>query len=410
MKKTVFSSADILLPDYAVNDERWSAYSVIACDQFTSEPEYWDRVEKLAGEKLSCYGLVLPEAYLETEREECHRVMVAENMKSIGEKLKLHKNCLIYVERTLPDGRIRRGIVGKVDLEAYDFSPDSSSAIRATEETVVSRIPPRVAIRKEAAVELPHVMIFAADEKKAVFEPLSKRTDEMTPLYSFELMLSGGSIKGYKIENQLLSEALEVVLAYEESVEGGLVYAMGDGNHSLASAKAHFDDIKAAMGDAAMEHPARYALCEIVDLYDDSIEFEPIYRLLINCDKDDVLSYIEKRAGGEKCVQTSTVIWKNGETKVDLPPLHALSVGSLQMIIDDYLSENPGVACDYIHGEESLRALAAKNCCVGFLCDGVEKESLFAYVAENGALPRKTFSMGEAAGKRYYNEARIIVK
>ena len=197
--KNVISRADILLPDFDVCDERWNSYAVIACDQFTSQPEYWEKAEEIALNQLSALSLILPEAYLNTKKEVAQKAIVAENMKSIADKLVVHKDCLVFVERTLPDGRIRRGIVGKLDLSEYDFSADSTSAVRATEETVVERIPPRVAVRREATVELPHVMVFANDTERILFEPLKNRKDQMEKLYSFDLMLGGGHIEGYKI-------------------------------------------------------------------------------------------------------------------------------------------------------------------------------------------------------------------
>ncbi len=407
-KRTVISSADILLPDFDVCDERWNAYAVIACDQFTSEPEYWEKAAEIAQNKLSTLSLILPEAYLNTEREEAQKALVAENMKTVAERLTIHKDCLIYIERILPDGHIRRGIVGKLDLSEYDFSAGSSSAVRATEETVVSRIPPRVAVRREAAVELPHVMVFANDREKILFEPLAKRKGEMEKLYSFELMLGGGRIEGYKICGALLSEVEDRIAEYENNPCDGLMYAMGDGNHSLASAKAHYEELKKELGDGSVGHPAAHALVEVVDIYDPSIEFEPIYRLLINCDAKNVLDYIHSVSEGKVCDQAVTFVSADEKKTIYLPHLHELTMGSLQMILDSYLDKNPGVECDYIHGEEVLERLACQEGSVGFLCGGVEKDELFKYVAVNGTLPRKTFSMGEAASKRYYIEARRI--
>ncbi len=407
-KKTVISRADILLPDFDVCDERWNSYAVIACDQFTSQPEYWEKAEEIALNQLSALSLILPEAYLNTKKEAAQKAIVAENMKSIADKLVVHKDCLIFVERTLPDGRIRRGIVGKLDLSEYDFSADSTSAVRATEETVVERIPPRVAVRREATVELPHVMVFANDTERILFEPLKNRKDQMEKLYSFDLMLGGGHIEGYKISGELLCEVETLIGDYENSATGGLVYAMGDGNHSLASAKAHYEQLRSELGDGAVGHPSAYALVEVVDIYDDAIDFEPIYRLLINCDGDSILDYIKAESVNRTCDQTVTFITKDEKRAVSIPHLHELTMGSLQILIDGYLLKNPGVECDYIHGEETLERLACKEGSVGFVCGGVEKEELFPYVAANGTLPRKTFSMGEASGKRYYIEARKI--
>ncbi len=409
MKNTVFSPADILLPPYKSNDSRWEAYGVIACDQFTSEPEYWERVAASVKDSLSCYDLVLPEAYLGTELEKSHKAIVSENLKKVEEKLEKHEDCLIYIERTLPDGAVRAGLVGKIDLEAYDFSPDSKSFVRATEETVISRIPPRVAVRREAPVELPHVMVFANDTEKMLIKPLADRKDEMTLLYSFTLMQGGGSICGYKITGDLLLEVTETIAKYETADGDALVYAMGDGNHSLASAKAHFEDIKKQLGDSAMSHPARHALVEVVDLYDDSIVFEPIYRILTGCSADDFVNYVNSRMTESEKTHKVIVIWGKNEKEIELPAIHSLAVGSLQMLIDDYISAKNDVECDYIHGTDSLRALSEKEGSVGFICAGIEKDELFSYVSTFGNLPRKTFSMGEAASKRYYIEARKII-
>jgi len=412
MKKTVFSPADILLPPYSPADERWNKYAVIACDQFTSEPEYWQKAEDIVKEELSALGLVLPEAYLETDREEEQKNVVRRNMKSVAERLALHENCLVYVERTLPGGALRRGIVGKLDLCEYDFSPDSHSAVRATEQTVVERIPPRVSVRREAQIELPHVMIFANDRERRLIEPLTLLKNGMPLLYDFPLMLGGGQIRGYKIEGELLCRVMEAVSEYESGVKDGLVYAMGDGNHSLASAKAHFEELRAVLGEEkAMTHPARYALVEMVNLFEDSIEFEPIYRILTG---EGALGFADHLArlsepeddGGQQV----TVVLGEKAVSVKLSARHALTVGSLQILIDEYINNNPKTKCDYIHGLDSLSALCKEEGSVGFVFPGVQKEDLFAYVAENGTLPRKTFSMGTAEEKRYYIEGRKIAE
>ena len=409
MGNKLINAADILLPPYAPEDEKWTSYGVIACDQYTSEPEYWEKAKEISKDTLSCLDLILPEAYLGTPLEVAQKAAVAENMKSICEKLTVHKNCLVYIERTLPSGAVRPGLGGKIDLEGYDFSPESCSPVRATEQTVVERIPPRVAVRKEATVELPHVMVFADDRKGQLIKPLSEKKDRMVPLYSFELMLGGGSISGYKIEGDLLCETLTSIESYENSAENGLVYAMGDGNHSLATAKAHFEQLKSELGDAAMEHPARYALVEVVDLYNSAIVFEPIYRIVTGTAPEKLISYIDSRLGcAEKC-QCVTVVTAEKQWEMKIPALHSLTVGSLQMLIDDFLREEKGSECDYIHGVDSLEKIVKDKECIGFIFDGVEKEDLFDYVAKNGTLPRKTFSMGTAAEKRYYIEARAII-
>lgn len=405
MSKTVFSSADILLPKLYINSKEWCGWSVIACDQFTSEPEYWESAEKLRGE-ISTLDLVLPEAYLESEKEEAGKAHIAASMKEIPSKLSVHENCMILLERTLPDGHVRRGIIGKIDLEDYDFAESSSSAVRATEETVIERIPPRVAVRETASVELPHIMVFADDRDGDVFAPAFSSKDKLETVYDFELMLGGGHVRGYKLFGDALNTVIYGIEKYEKKHAGKVVYAVGDGNHSLASAKAHYENVKKRLGAAAAEHPARYALAEIVDLNDSSIVFEPIYRILKNCDPVDVLSTLKSAgAGGGR----AECICKDQRVTVELPALHTLSVGSLQMFIDSYAMTHPQCVCDYIHGVDSLLALSSEEKTVGFLFDGINKADLFGYVTEHGALPRKTFSMGEAKSKRYYLEARKLI-
>ncbi len=407
IQNTIFTPADILLPDYAPDKENWSKWAVIACDQFTSEPEYWQAAEQAAAGAMSTLGLILPEVYLGTPAEQVRDSEIQKNMGTICDKLRLYPNSMIYLERTLPDGKVRRGIVGKVDLEEYDYSPASKSAIRPTEETVVERIPPRVAVRRRAAVELPHVMLLMDDPENRVIAPLAEKKAEMELLYSFQLMQGGGYAAGYRIYGNVQSVLLSSLADYETQRQGSVVYAVGDGNHSLASAAAYYAELKDTLGaEAAKAHPARYALVEIVNLYDPSLEFEPIYRLLKNCDAADVLAELEKSAAG---VGTTTAITRTGERTVTLPGGHALDVGCLQMFIDGYIKSHPGVVCDYIHGADSLRTLAGAEGCLGFFCTGVDKENLFPYVTANGSLPRKTFSMGEAKSKRYYLEARKII-
>lgn len=416
MNKSIFTPADILLPYADPHDKGWEAWSVIACDQFTSEPEYWQECERLADGVPSSYGLVLPEAYLGTDKEAAHRRAVSDAMKNTEALLPCKiENTLVFIERTLPDGSVRTGIVGKIDLEEYDYAKTSVSAVRATEATVVERIPPRCAIRAEASVELPHVMLFGDEKWSWVVGEIRDalhHSDTSHLLYDFDLMQGGGHLTGYALEGEALDTAVEAIGYYEDH-RGGLntsavVYAVGDGNHSLAAAKAHFENLKASLGGAAMEHPARYALVEVVSLGDSSIEFEPIYRLVKGCDAASLVSSIGELAADGDGEQKITVITENGEKTVALSdPPHALTVGSLQIFLDRYLESHSG-ECDYIHGEDSVRALASRPDSVGFVFDGMEKSSLFDYVERHGALPRKTFSMGAAKTKRYYTEARRI--
>ncbi len=415
--KNCFLPADILLPD--LDKVSGKAWSVIACDQFTSEPEYWESAAKAADGSPSALNMIIPEVYLsETEKRIplVHEAM-EEYLKNV---LVSHPDAMIYVEREQSDGRVRCGIVGAVDLECYDYTKGSDALIRATEGTVLSRIPPRVAVRREAVIELPHIMMLIDDKEKTVVEPLANKALEVA--YDFDLMLGGGHIKGYFIDRETQVEiikALEGIASpaemerkYGKAGLSPLLFAVGDGNHSLATAKASFEEIKARDGETAMTSPARYALAEIVNLHDDALDFEPIYRVVFGADKAELLSalkkYIENLRGDAKPQKLICVSSDDDETIEIYSPEAQLTVGTLQSFLDDYCKDRPYVEVDYIHGEDSLRALASKGGALGFLFSGMEKNELFKTVIFDGALPRKTFSMGHARDKRYYLECRKI--
>ncbi len=408
---TIFSPADFLLPPYEKNDPAWAKWAVIACDQFTSEPAYWQKAESIAENAPSALHLVLPEAYLETETEAEKKSRIADEMEKVqADFLREYENSLLYLERTLPDGRIRRGIVGKIDLENYDYAKGSAPAVRATEATVLERIPPRVAIRSAAPLELPHVMLLMNDTEGLMASVAAAR-DVYTCLYDFDLMMDGGHAVGYRIGGAALTAVLQNIAAYESARSEGLVYAVGDGNHSLAAAKAHYESIKAKEGSAAADHPARYALVELTALEAEALDFEPIYRVVIGCDPDDFMASLAKITAEGEGAQTVRVLSGTVDKPVSFTaPSHALTVGTLQDFIDAYIDTHPGVKCDYIHDKASLLALATRPGSVGFLFEGMAKEELFPYVLNHGTLPRKTFSMGEARSKRYYLEARKIVR
>lgn len=403
---TIFSPADILLPTGDL--QKWA---VVACDQFTSEPTYWTECEAFIGDAPSSYRYILPEAYLGTEKERSHGATVAASMKTFDETAMRPFHGIVYLERTLPNGAVRRGMVGKIDLEAYDYGASSQSPVRATEATVLERIPPRCKIRSEAAVELPHILILI-DDRMGILDSLARDKDTLPLLYDFPLMMGGGRAAGYGVSGERLSALTEQIAAYEKSASG-VVYAMGDGNHSLAAAKAHYENLKQALGEQAKEHPARYALAEVTALFDPSLVFEPIYRVVQNCDVADVWAtfFASTEPAQEHTEGAITVLAGAWEKTRRFPvPTHALTVGTLQNFLDGYLAAHPSAKCDYIHGEDVVRLLAKENNTVGFLFDGLEKEALFPYVERYGALPRKTFSMGEAAGKRYYLEMRRITE
>ena len=313
---------------------------------------------------------------------------------------------MIFVERVQSDGSIRRGIVMAVDLEAYDYRRGADSLIRATEATVVERIPPRVAIRRGACIELPHVMLLIDDEARSVIEPLMEKTGNIA--YDTELMLGGGRITGRFLtddEKTSVGKSLDALISpeamskrYGRTELSPLLFAVGDGNHSLASAKATYEEIKTAVGtDTAKTHPARFALVEIVNIHDEALKFEPIYRVMFGVDPADVLSkleaYVEKLSGDAK-KQSFTCIYGDSAKEMTVRhPEKQLTVGTLQDFIDSYLSTHNGAEVDYIHGEDSVRALTKKENSIGFLFSGMTKDALFPTVMFDGALPRKTFSM-----------------
>ena len=408
----IFTAANILLPPYAPQAPEWEKWAVIACDQFTSESEYWASVRDTVGQMPSALRLILPEAYLGTPEEGMQRQEIARAMKELdGNWLHVYANSMIYMERTIPDGRVRRGLVGQIDLEAYDYQAGAEPAVRATEATVLERIPPRVAIRASAVLELPHVMLLM-DDSDGLMDSLEQSRSDFSLLYDFPLMLGGGRAAGYRISGQALEALNARICAYEASRAGDLVYAVGDGNHSLAAAKAHYMNLRKQLGDAALAHPARYALVELTAIQDRALDFAPIYRIVSGCDTADFCEALSKiSVPGESGAQSVRVMTEREDYAVSFSaPTHALTVGTLQDFIDSYIALHPGVKCDYIHDETSLHVLARRKETVGFLFNCMQKEELFPYVQNHGTLPRKTFSMGEARSKRYYIEARRIVQ
>ena len=419
MNNRCFMAADILLPDFEKTDAR--KWSVIACDQFTSEPEYWALVEAEVGDSPSTLNITLPEVYLDKADERIPTIN-ATMEDYLSDVLKCKKGAEIFVERTQSDGSIRRGIVLAVDLESYDYRKGAKSLIRATEATVVERIPPRVAIRRNAKIELPHVMLLIDDPDKSVIEPLIDGCGGELA-YDTELMLGGGHITGRYLSDsdmERVAKALDALIAPEkigerygdESLEP-LLFAVGDGNHSLATAKALYEEIKANIGEiAAKDHPARYALVEIVNIHDEALKFEPIYRVLFGVDADDVIAELKAYVSGldgSASRQDIAYLHKNGGGEIVVStPVRQLPVATLQDFIDGYIAKNPSVTVDYIHGEDSVKALCSKDGTLGFIFSGMGKDELFKTVMFDGALPRKTFSMGHAEDKRYYLECRKI--
>ena len=420
MKDICFGAAEILLPDFEkVNGTAWS---VVACDQYTSEPAYWDAAKEQVGNAPSTLSLMLPEIYLQESAARIPAIREAMD-EALKSHLIAHPDSMIYLERVQSDGAVRRGIIGAVDLECYDYTAGSTSLIRATEGTVLERIPPRVAVRRGAPLELPHVMLLIDDRHRAVIEAAAVEATQSSPIYDFDLMLGGGHVTGYFLNADTQAkvvEALSVLASSEGMMErygdaslSPLLFAVGDGNHSLATAKASYEEIKAQIGaEAASIHPARYALAEIVNLHDEALQFEPIYRVVFGADRLDLLEKLKeniKTLKGSAAAQSITVVMGDEEELLEIPtPEQQLTVGTLQRFLDGYLKEHPEAVVDYIHGEDSLRSLACEEGAIGFLFEGMEKNDLFRTVLYDGALPRKTFSMGHAQDKRYYLECRKI--
>lgn len=419
--KHCFEPADILLPDDTVEKDKWA---VIACDQFTSQPDYWDEVKKYVGDLPSALNVVFPEIYLGGKDGISDEKRI-ENINSTMKKY-LSDNTLkqavtdgyVFVERTTESG-VRLGIVGKIDLDTYDFDPKNKTLIRATEGTVLSRIPPRVKIRQNASIELPHVMLLVDDPQDKILGDLQKNKDSFRKLYDADLMAGGGHITGYAIEGAD-ADAVTKTFADKEADCGGFLFAVGDGNHSLATAKTCWENIKGNLTEEErQDHPARYALVEICNLHSNALEFKPIHRLICRVKMDGLLEYFKtelEKQGLELTDGDEIVFCQKNEATGDIDKYEVsiknrgdrLPVEILQNILDDYLSQNEGADIDYIHGDDALNGLVEKTGGCGIFLQSIEKNTLFAAINAGGVLPRKTFSIGEANEKRYYMEAKRI--
>lgn len=408
-----FSCADILLPA-DVSMEKWA---VIACDQFVSQPEYWQQVRELVGDAPSALHIILPEADLETgDTAEMIRAINANMDKYLKEDLfRCYPDSFIYVERTLLNGTIRRGIVGAVDLDAYDYSPDSVSAIRATEKTVTERIPPRMDIRRDAPVELPHVLLLCDDERKKLIDSVEQKKDRLPVLYDFQLMAGGGRIRGWLVSGEDADAFRQELDNYEAHIRArydalgtpAVLYAVGDGNHSLASAKGCYEELKQKNPGADLSnHPARFALVELENIHDEAQVFEPIHRIIKATDPEKLLAAMDAVCSSDGCPVQWFSEGKSGTVRLKVKP-GQLPLSVMQSFLDEYLSNNPG-QIDYIHGDDALQELAQTSGSIGFLLPAIEKDSFFRGISVDGVLPRKTFSMGHAQEKRYYLEARKI--
>ncbi len=405
-----FRPTNILIPQ-GCDMERWS---VVACDQYTAQPDYWQRVADTVGDAPSSLRLILPECQLEDGRTEKHIADIHATMEDYLKQslFRLLPDSMVYVERWLASGKLRRGLVGAVDLEQYDYNTGSGSPIRPTEGTILSRIPPRLAVRRGAPLELPHVMLLADDPEQQVIEHLSAETGEMDLLYDFDLMENGGHITGWLLNERQLDEIAELLTQLAADAPGNppLIFAVGDGNHSLATAKAAYEEAKGT----ERETLCRYALVELCNLHDESLEFEAIHRVCFGVDttlllRDLLATYPGAHLGKPTAEEQSfRYVTAEEENTISVPSSPCqLAVGTLQTFLDGWIPAHGGTV-DYIHGEGVIRSLAVQPGNIGFLLPTMTKDELFPTVIHDGTLPRKTFSMGEANDKRFYLEARKI--
>jgi len=410
---------EILLPAASVDLSRWA---VIACDQYTSQPEYWKAVAERVGDAPSALHLVLPEVWLGAPDE-------ALRIAAIGARMREYLSRGVFappfrgfvaVDRSTPHVPSRRGLMVALDLERYDWRPGAHALVRATEATVEERLPPRLRVREAAALELPHVLVLVDDPQRTVIEPVCDAAVRGAPLYDVELMHGAGRVRGWAVRETGEIERVERALAalaspavqaakYGPSTGDPFLYASGDGNHSLAAAKLYWEQRKGALPAAQRESdPARFALVELVNVHDPGLRFEPIHRVVFGLEPDALLEDLERARGAGP---VHRLRWSAG-TRSGVASLSAenepLAVAALQGFLDAWLAKNPGAQIDYIHGNDALAELAAQPQRIGFFLPAFEKSALFPTVARRGVLPRKAFSLGEAEEKRFYLEARRI--
>lgn len=424
----------VYLPKAGVDLTKWA---VIACDQFTSEPEYWQEVERIVGSAPSTLKLTFPEVYLERPGE-------AERIRNIQRAMRNYlddgilqpREGFVYVERTV-NGKTRKGVMLCLDLERYDYNKGSAGLIRATEGTIVERLPPRIKIREGAALEFPHILVLIDDPNQTVIEPLAEAKGRFEKLYDFDLMLDSGHLAGYAVNGEFEEKVIAALrrladpqtFSAKYGVSGDepvLLFAMGDGNHSLAAAKAIWEKVKA---EAGMNHPARYALVEVENVHDEALQFEPIHRVVFGLKKDlfaemraffggdfsytpvaggaEMIQRVNHADGGKQIVGLVGGGKGFGVVEIANPSTH-LAVGTIQAFLDSFLKEGGAEKIDYVHGEDVVERLAMQDGNAGFYLAGMHKNELFKTVILDGALPRKTFSMGEAREKRFYMEGRKI--
>ena len=413
MQNICIHTGELLLPNQTVDLTAWAC---VACDQYTSQPQYWQEADALVGNKPSALRLILPEVYLEqapVRIPAIHQTMQAYLQN--GVLTPAVQNGFILVERSTGAGA-RLGLVAMLDLETYDYRKGSAKPVRATEGTILERIPPRLNIRRGAPLELSHVMLLFDDETHSVVDPLFNKRSSLVKLYDFPLMMNGGHLVGYAVTDPTDIQSVQAALASLQS-RSEMLFAVGDGNHSLAAAKDYWDEVRQTLSpEAQASHPARFAMVEIENIHDDALIFEPIYRVLYGFDGDDLLEDLETYAVQKGWTLSATadahcitVVYEGKEVQLNIGgSADHLAVGTLQTFLDEWMQGKPGLMLDYVHGEEAARTLACGANTIAFLLPAMHKSELFSAVEALGSLPRKTFSMGEAHEKRYYMEARKI--
>ncbi len=420
--------SDILLPSDSVDASRWA---VVACDQFSSQKDYWHQVEAITADSWSTYNLIFPECYLEDDdREERIRKINANMNEYLASGIFVtYKDCFILVERMTESGT-RYGLMAALDLENYSYAPDSRTLVRATEGTILSRIPPRKEIRKNAPLELPHIMVLLNDRKRQIIEPLVARRPALKCIYDTDLMLSGGHLRGYLIDSE---EDIEIIIKGMEDLYRSLdmnnpiLYAMGDGNHSLATAKSLYEDQKKENRQKALASPSRYALVELENIFDPALCFEAIHRVFFNTSLDDFISELKKHCtivsadeteadaqdwqqkleGDDGYIRFAVVCGKDSRVYKVTSDRYSLAASIIQQVIDSLLQQGNS-SVDYIHGIPSTLSFAKTGENIAVILPDISKESFFDDIKADGAFPRKTFSIGHAQEKRYYMEARKI--
>ena len=418
LKAVGMMPADILLPQEGTDMQRWA---VIACDQYTSQSDYWEKAEEFVGGAPSALRLIIPEVYLESEKG---RALQESTVREMGEYLtdgilRTLPQSFIYVERITPYAPMRRGLVAAFDLDKYDFTPGNSMPIRATEGTILKRLPPRMAVRRQAELELPHIMILIDDPDGTVIEPLGAVKHTLEQAYDTDLMLGAGHVAGWRVHGE--PELARIAAALTAlNKPGAMLFAVGDGNHSLATAKACWEEIKPSLSEAEREnHPARWALAELVNVHDAGLEFHPIHRVVFGADAAGLIAALlwemNKRGwaasmGAEPtCAQSIEYVCEGSTGYLNIGnPMCPLAAGSLQQALDAVLEGMPEASIDYVHGDEAAEALGRQPGNTAFLLGVMDKAELFPAVERMGVLPRKAFSMGEADEKRFYMECRRI--